>query len=51
LAFAERAARQIPSHSVPIHEIAALYARLRYGATPLPDDLGALKNKVAAFRP
>jgi transglutaminase-like putative cysteine protease len=51
LAFAERAAGQIPSHSERILEIAALYARLRYGAAPLPGDLDALKNKVAAFRP
>lgn len=51
LAFAERAAGQIPSHADGIREIAALYARLRYGAAPFPGDLNALKNKVAAFRP
>lgn len=50
-AFAERAAGQIPSHSERIFEIAALYTRLRYGAAPLPGDLDALRNKVAAFRP
>jgi transglutaminase-like putative cysteine protease len=51
LAFAERAAGQIPSHADGIREIAALYARLRYGATPHAGDLVALKAKIAGFKP
>ena len=51
LAFAERAAAQIPTHSESIREIAGLYARLRYGAMPLASDLVQLKMKIAAFKP
>jgi hypothetical protein len=51
LAFAERAAAQVPAHSESIREIAGLYARLRYGATPLASDLVQLKLKIAAFNP
>jgi hypothetical protein len=51
VAFAERAARQIPSHAEGIREIAALYARLRYGAAPHTGDLIALKAKIAEFKP
>jgi protein-glutamine gamma-glutamyltransferase len=50
-AFAERAARQIPSHSETIREIAVLYARLRYGAAPRAGDLIDLKAKIAGFKP
>ena len=51
VAFAERAAEQIPSHAEGIREIAALYAHLRYGATPHAGDLVALKAKIAGFKP
>jgi transglutaminase-like putative cysteine protease len=51
LAFAERAARQLPADSEGIREIAALYAHLRYGQAPEADDLAMLKAKVAAFKP
>ncbi|MFA4969338.1 MAG: DUF3488 and DUF4129 domain-containing transglutaminase family protein [Sulfuritalea sp.] len=51
LAFAERAASQAPHHAQSIGEIAALYARLRYGATPQTSDLLNLKQKIAAFHP
>lgn len=51
LAFAERAAREIPAHADGIREIAALYARLRYGAAPLASDLARLKTRIAAFKP
>jgi hypothetical protein len=51
LAFAERAAGLIPSHADGIHEIAALYARLRYGAAPHAGDLVSLKAKIAGFKP
>ncbi|OHC69423.1 MAG: hypothetical protein A3H93_10490 [Rhodocyclales bacterium RIFCSPLOWO2_02_FULL_63_24] len=51
LAFAERAARLTPTHAKSIHEIAALYARLRYEAAPQANDLAQLKAKVAAFKP
>ena len=51
LAFAERAATADPSLGDGIREIAALYARLRYGPAPQASDLIRLKNLVAAFRP
>ena len=51
LAFAERAARQLPVHAERIGEIAALYARLRYGPAPQADDLAQLKTRIAAFKP
>lgn len=51
LAFAERAARQIPAHAKSIHEIAELYARLRYGPAPQTPDLAHLKLKIDAFKP
>jgi transglutaminase-like putative cysteine protease len=51
LTFAERAAKQAPIHSESIREIAALYARLRYGPAPQAADLMQLKTKIAAFNP
>lgn len=51
LAFAGRAAAQIPPHAERIHEIAALYARLRYAPKPEADQLVKLKAKIAAFNP
>jgi hypothetical protein len=51
LAFADRAARQSPSHAKSISEIAALYARLRYGPASREHDLIQLKAKIAAFHP
>ncbi len=51
LAFAERAARQAPALAAGIAEIAALYARVRYGPAPRADDLIRFKALVAAFRP
>jgi transglutaminase-like putative cysteine protease len=51
LAFAERAARQIPNHADAIMAIAGLYARLRYAPDPKPGDLIELKAKIAAFQP
>lgn len=51
LAFAERAAAQAPPLAAGIREIAALYARLRYGPTPQADDLEQLKSRIAAFKP
>jgi transglutaminase-like putative cysteine protease len=51
LAFADRAGRQAPSHAKSIGEIAALYARLRYGPASQERDLIQLKAKIAAFHP
>jgi hypothetical protein len=51
LQFAERAARLTPQHARDIVEIAALYAGLRYGPNPRPDDLSRLKSRIASFRP
>ncbi len=51
LAFAERAAQQTPVHAKSIREIAALYARLRYGPAPQTEDMTQLKAMIAAFRP
>lgn len=51
LAFAERAAAAAPALGDGIREIAALYARLRYGPAPQAADLIRLKNRIAAFRP
>lgn len=51
LAFAERAAATDRIHGDGIREIAALYARLRYGPAPQAADLIRLKNRIAAFRP
>jgi transglutaminase-like putative cysteine protease len=51
LAFAERAAQQAPVHANSIREIAALYARLRYGPGAQTGDLVQLKAMIAAFRP
>ena len=48
-AFAERAARQAPTLAESIGEIAALYARLRYGPAPQASDLARLKTKIAGF--
>jgi len=50
-AFARRAAKLAPNHAESIDEIAALYARLRYGPTPQPGDLADLKARIAEFRP
>jgi transglutaminase-like putative cysteine protease len=50
-AFAERAMSMVPDQSKAIGEIAALYARLRYGPTPRAADLARLKAHVAAFKP
>ena len=50
-AFAERAAGQAPAHAERIAEIAALYARLRYGPAPQASDLVRLKAEIAAFKP
>ena len=50
-AFAERAARQLPAHAKSIHEIADLYARLRYGPEPRMPELAQLKMKISAFKP
>ncbi len=51
LAFAERAARQVPDHAQSINEIAELYARLRYGPVSEDHDLTRLKARIAAFHP
>jgi len=51
LAFAARAAGQAPRHAQSINEIATLYARMRYGASPQERDLLRLKQKIAAFHP
>ncbi|MDK9703925.1 MAG: DUF3488 and transglutaminase-like domain-containing protein [Sulfuritalea sp.] len=51
LAFARRAAAQAPRHAQRIGEIAALYARMRYGRSPQSGDLVRLKQMIAAFRP
>jgi transglutaminase-like putative cysteine protease len=51
LAFAERAAKQMPVHAAAIAEIAALYARLRYAPAPQASELEQLKTKIAAFKP
>lgn len=50
-AFAERAARQAPEHAKSIHDIAALYVRLRYGPAPQSADLAQLKTRISAFNP
>lgn len=51
LAFAARAAEAFPADAVAIHEIAALYARLRYAPAPQQDDLERLRRRIADFRP
>ena len=51
LAFAERAARQIPNHAASINAIASIYARLRYAPDPKAGDLIEFKAKIAAFNP
>jgi MoxR-like ATPase len=51
LAFAERAAKQMPVHAEAIAEIAALYARLRYAPGPRASEFEQLKAKIAAFKP
>lgn len=51
LAFAERAAAAAPAHGDGIREIAALYARLRYGPAPQAADLIRFRSRIAAFRP
>lgn len=51
LAFAARAAAADPVHGDGIREIAALYARLRYGPAPQAADLIEFKAKIAAFNP
>jgi transglutaminase-like putative cysteine protease len=51
LAFAQRAAGQAPRHAQSIGEIAALYARMRYGPAPQEGDLVRLKQMIAAFHP
>lgn len=51
LHFAERAATLVPRHAREIGEIARLYAALRYGANPQPDQLLRLKSRIASFRP
>lgn len=51
LAFAERAAQRAPGHAERIREIAALYARLRYGPAPQAGELARLKTLIAAFKP
>ncbi|MDP2826810.1 MAG: DUF3488 and DUF4129 domain-containing transglutaminase family protein [Sulfuritalea sp.] len=51
LAFAERAAVQAPLHAARIREIAALYARLRYGPAPQTGDLERLKSRIGGFKP
>lgn len=50
-AFAERAAKQAPTHSESIREIAALYVRLRYEPAPQASDLAQLRTKIAHFKP
>ena len=55
LAFAERAAKVLPIHAKPIHDIASNYAYLRYAAPPTSsntaDSLTNLRARIAAFRP
>ncbi|MCF8177364.1 MAG: transglutaminase domain-containing protein, partial [Sulfuritalea sp.] len=51
LDFAERAAAQLPDHAEAIREIAALYARLRYGPAQRPSELAHLKTRISAFHP
>ena len=55
LAFAERAAKTLPTHAKPIHDIASAYANLRYAAPPISSDtndaLSYLRARIAAFRP
>lgn len=51
LAFADRAGRKIPAQAQRIGEIATLYARLRYGPAPQPNDLVRLRAAIAAFEP
>ena len=49
--FAKRAVMKVPGHAEDIGEIATLYVRLRYGASPQEADLTRLRTRVAAFRP
>jgi transglutaminase-like putative cysteine protease len=51
LAFASRAARQLPAHAAAISEIAQHYADLRYAPDPHENGLQQLKEKIGAFRP
>ena len=51
LAFAERAARELPARAADIRAIAALYAHARYGRDAGADALAELKARVAEFQP
>ena len=49
-AFAARAAAQQPHVAADVAEIAELYVRLRYGATPDLESLALLRQRVREFR-
>ncbi|MDH4105652.1 MAG: DUF3488 and transglutaminase-like domain-containing protein [Gammaproteobacteria bacterium] len=51
IAFIERAEAACPDLARPLGEIRKLYAALRYGPAPRPDDLQRLKHAVNSLRP
>ena len=50
LDFAARIAPALPDKASAAHEIANLYAALRYGRTPSPDGVAQLRRAVGAFK-
>jgi hypothetical protein len=51
VAFLDRAAAECPDLAPQLRDIRAIYAALRYGPRPRPDDLQRLKFLVNALRP
>jgi len=51
VAFIERAEHTCPDLARPLADIRGLYAALRYGPAPRPDDLKRLKHAVNSLRP
>jgi hypothetical protein len=51
VAFIERAEHTCPDLARPLADIRGLYAALRYGPAPRPDDLQRLKHAVNSLRP
>jgi hypothetical protein len=50
VAFIERAEQACPDLAGPLADIRKLYAALRYGPSPRPDDLQRLKHAVNSLR-
>ena len=49
-AYAEELAARFPAQAGELHEICALYARLRYGPHAPEQDLRILQNRIASLR-